>query len=80
MSSTTNMLKQRELNILGQQTALTDRPEMKKYWGMRIKYFQCSSRFQPLQRKRAPTLGYIAALTRQNLRTRGLYQGEAETH
>jgi hypothetical protein len=34
-----------------------------------------------LLRKIAPTLGYIAALTRQNLRTREcIAQGEADTH
>jgi hypothetical protein len=47
MFSATNMLKQRQLNILGEQTPLTDRPRMKKNCGMTMKYFQCSRRFQP---------------------------------
>jgi hypothetical protein len=47
MFSATNMLKQRQLNILGQQTALTDRPRMKKSCDMSMKYFQCSRIFQP---------------------------------
>jgi hypothetical protein len=77
MFSKTNMLKHRELNILGQLTASTDGP------GMSMKYFQCSSRFQPthfLIRKRTPTLGYTVALIRQNSRTRGCSRGEAEIH
>jgi hypothetical protein len=65
MFSATSMLKQRQLNILGQQTALTDRPRIKKncwYEYEVLPMFKKISTNTFLWRKIAPTLGYIAAL------------------